>query len=100
MNFTQAVKAMLAGKKVRFEGLVLFMDNGCIYEDEGGDPIDIDNELVDGSFQLVEEVPSLREGEVYATFNPEKNRWVSTTEPAKNKARGQRVAVFALAQEF
>lgn len=95
MNFGQAVKAMAQGKKVRVVGsteLYEIVDGIIVTEAEG---VDADvTELVDATFEEV----GLGADQLYAVFNTEKNRWVSTTEPEKHRASGKRVAVFSLNQ--
>lgn len=98
MNFQQALKLLLAGKKIKYDGLVIEMDGGSLIETVSGEILEINNDLVD--FVGFQEESSLGVNAIYAFFNTEKNRWVSTTEPAKHKAAGKKVAVFDLAEEI
>ena len=48
-------------------------------------------------WEVVPEVlPTLTEEQAYLYFDPEKARWVSTTNPQRHIDRGHRVAVFQL----
>lgn len=102
MNFTQAVKAMLEGKKVKSNNEVYYMeegDNTAIISELDGGVVALD-ELINLTFEEVNGLGVLTANDITAVFNTEKNRWVSTTDAAKHRAAGRRVGVFTLSREL
>lgn len=100
MNFIAAMKVLLAGGSVRLSGITYKLD------DDGISLINVSSEevveltiaLLDATTYAVVStgLRSLGSDQIYAVFSEEKARWVSTTDAAKHKAAGKRVAVFAL----
>lgn len=101
MNFTAAMKVLIGGGTVSLSGAVYKLDlDGCSLVDRSGELVPLTTALLDATTYVNAgpAIPEIDADEVYAVFNEEKARWVSTTEAAKHKAAGRRVAVFVLDQ--
>ena len=94
MTFQQAVQSMLEGNRVSTGGVTYEIQDGLICDVEDGESIDLSPEFVASTFTLVKQQADT----LWAVFNTEKGRWVSTTEPDKHRALGKRVGVFKLDQ--
>lgn len=102
MNFTAAMKVLLGGGSVRLGAVTYSLgDNGfTLINISNGAEVALTAALLDatGFVNAGPAIPAIGADEVYAVFSEEKGRYVSTTEPAKHKAAGKRVAVFCLDQ--
>jgi hypothetical protein len=105
MTFQEALVQMQEGKIVSLRGNRYFVGDALvIYFTETGDIEDDNatvaelgiNDYTSTEWQVVNVLPTLTEGQAYMYFDPEKNRWVSTTNPQRHIDNGHRVAIFAL----
>lgn len=102
MNFTAAMKVLIGGGSVRLGTQTFRLDEEGfgLVNALSGEPVVLTAALLDATtfINAGPVIPTIGPDEVYAVFNEEKGRYVSTTEPAKHKAAGKRVAVFSLDQ--
>lgn len=101
MNFTQALKHMLTGGTVSLNGVTYTMDAGDLglVFAESGEAVALTTALLDAiTYSIVNVIPALGADEIFVVFKEDIARWVSTTEVAKHKAAGRRVAIFHLDQ--
>ena len=100
MNFTAAMKVLINGGSVRLGPATygLSADGFSLINLASGETVALSVALLDATTYVNAGpiIPTLGADAVYAVFNEEKARWVSTTEAAKHKAAGKRVAVFVL----
>lgn len=101
MNFNDAMAALLKGQRVSYGAQTLYVNHtgevvhAVSDEFDEGDLFVISKEaIVFKEFKISDSIPELNGDELYAYRDVEKNRWVSTTQPAKHKAAGREVAVF------
>lgn len=95
MNYTQALKSMLAGNSVRLGDHVYNIEEGTVV-DEDGMALELTESIVDATTYalVVDEIVA----ELHAFFDTSKNRWVSTTNPEKHRLAGHRVGTFVLSE--
>lgn len=101
MNFSAAMKVLIGGGSVRFNNITYKLDEDgfSLVNVATEDTVALTGAMIDGTtyVAVTAAIPTLdTANEVFAVFNEEKARWVSTTEAAKHKAAGRRVAVFVL----
>lgn len=103
MNYIAAMKVLIAGGTVRLNNITYKLDEDgfSLINVATEDVVPLTAALLDATTYAVvtAALPTLDvANEIYSVFNEEKARWISTTEPAKHKAAGRRVAVFVLDQ--
>ncbi len=99
MTFQEALVAMESGRSVQLgdtfyginaDGVICVQDDGFYVAELTAE------DVRSTAWELITTLPNLEQDESYMFFHPEKNRWVSTTNPQKHLDSGHRVAVFAL----
>ena len=102
MNFSAMFKVLLGGGRVTLNGITYRLSpDGLGISNAATDRlVPITAALLDatGYTAIGPVVPTLNADECYAYFDEEQARWISTTNPQKQKTSGRRVAVFALDQ--
>ena len=112
LNFIEAMRLVNEGKKVTRKSSLDLNTDWVMYKHEDellcsekefafGEDTCADGALVEDLTTIdylatdwVEVTGTLDEDESYMYLHPEKNRWVSTTNPAKHKQLGHQVAIF------